>query len=144
MSYRVAAVSLAMIALVLTAAACGGDGGDDSASLTRVTWEWQGSSYSDDSDAMPDDPARYTVEFMDDGSLAIRADCNRVRGSYADDGSTLAIELGASTQAACPPDSRDFEFLRDLAAAGTYALESDLLRIDLKLDTGSMQLAPAP
>jgi heat shock protein HslJ len=143
MSSRVAAVSFATVAFVLAAAACGGDKGGDSAPLKGVVWEWQGSSYSDDSDATPADPRRYTVEFVDDGSLAIKADCNRVRGSYTDDGSTLTIELGPSTKAACPPDSLDSEFLRDLAAASTYALESGALRIDLKLDTGSMQLAPA-
>jgi heat shock protein HslJ len=143
MGYRVVAVSFVAVVLVLAAAGCGGDGGDVAASLTGVTWEWQGSSYSDDSNATPDDPARYTVEFLEDGSLASKADCNQVQGTYTDDGSTLTIQLGPSTKAACPPDSLETEFLRDLAAAGAYALESDSLRIDLKLDTGSMQLAPA-
>lgn len=141
MSYRIALALLAVLAAA--AAGCGGDGGDDNASLTDVTWEWQGSSYSNDTEATPDDPARYTVEFLDDGSVAIKADCNHVQGTYTDDGSALTIQLGPSTKAACPPDSLDTEFLRDLAAAGTYALETDSLRIDLALDTGSMQLAPA-
>jgi len=141
MSHRIA---LALLTVVAAAAAgCGGNGGDDDASLTRVTWGWQASSYSNDTEATPGDPARYTVEFMDDGSVAIKADCNQVQGTYTDDGSALTVQLGPFTKAACPPDSLDTEFLRDLAAAGTYALDTDSLRIDLTLDSGSMQLAPA-
>ena len=111
--------------------------------LTGVVWQWQGSAYSDDTEATPDDPSRYTIEFNDDGTAGIKADCNMVRGEYTTDGSTISIALGASTKVACPDDSLDAEFLRDLEGAATYAVDSGELRIDIKFDSGSMRFAPA-
>jgi heat shock protein HslJ len=156
---RVAVSAVAALVLALTLAACGG--GDDAttaaaadtesaaeaggtSNLTGVVWEWQGSSYSDDSSATPDDPSRYTIEFLDDGTASIKADCNQVQAQYTADGTSISITPGASTKVACPEDTLDFEFLLDLEGAATYAVDESSLRIDIKFDSGSMQFAPAP
>ncbi len=120
-----------------------GAGAAADSSLTGVVWQWQGSSYNDDSEVVPDDPPRYTIEFLDESSAIIKADCNQVRAEYTDDGTVITITPGFSTQAACPEDSLAAEFLRDLEGAATYAVEDGELRIDIKFDTGAMRFAPA-
>ncbi len=136
----------AVLAVALVAAACGG--GDDDPSpageLQGVVWEWQGSQYSDDSTSDPDDPSRYTVEFGEDGTVSIKADCNQVGGTYEVNEGSLTITLGPSTKVACPPDSLDTEFLRDLeGAAGYFFGDAGELSIDIKFDTGTMTFSPA-
>ena len=45
--------------------------------LQGVVWEWQGSQYNDDTEAVPEDPSRYTIEFADDGTATIRPTATR-------------------------------------------------------------------
>lgn len=125
--------------------ACGGDEEEAGpSSLRGATWQWQGSSYSDESEAVPDDPALYTIEFADDGTASIKANCNQVRAEYtAGEDGTLSIVLGPSTLAACPPGSLDGEFLRDLEGAAAYFFDDGRLLIDIKLSTGTMRFASA-
>jgi heat shock protein HslJ len=138
--------------LVLAGAACGG--GDDGASSTAApasttlqgpVWQWQGSQYNNDTKATPDDPSRYTIRFADDGTVSIRADCNQVGGTFEADQGSLTITLGPSTLKACPEDSLDSEYLRDLQGAAGYLFgDAGQLHIDIKFDTGTMTFASAP
>jgi heat shock protein HslJ len=133
---------LAAVATAGALAACGGDDeeGEAGGTLQGVVWQWQESLYSDESEAVPEDPAQYTIEFADDGSAAVKADCNQVRAEYESDADgTISIVLGPSTLAACPPGTLDAEFLRDLEGAAIYFFDDDgLLRIDIKFSTGTM------
>jgi heat shock protein HslJ len=107
------------------------------------TWQW--ASFTSPVEQMTvDDPTRYTVSFMEDGTVAVKADCNQVSGAYAADGSRIAIELGPMTMAACPPDSLGDEFLKYLAVAAIYFFQDDSLYMDLRMDSGTMQFVPAP
>ena len=162
--------ALVLVALVLGAGTACGGGDEESSSappppaeppaaeppaaeppgttgtLQGVVWEWQGSQYSDDTEAVPEDPSRYTIEFADDGTATIQADCNQVRADYVanEDDSTLSITPGASTKVACPEDSLDSEFMRDLEGAAIYFFDDagDLL-IDIKFDSGTMRFSPS-
>ena len=131
--------------MALAAAACGGDdgGGSGAAGLQGTVWQWQGSQYNDESEAVPDDPALYTIEFAEDGTAAIKANCNQVGAEYEMNESSLSIVLGPATLAACPPGSLDAEFLRDLEGAAGYLVDENELIIDIKFDTGTMQFADA-
>lgn len=145
MTVRLAIVLITALALTLAAAACGG-GEEPSASdeLQGVVWEWQGSQYSDDSEAVPEDPSRYTVEVGEDGTVGIKADCNQVGGTYEVSEGSLTITLGPSTKAACPPDSLADQFLRDLEGAAEYFFgDAGELSIDVKFDSGTMTFSPA-
>ena len=162
--------ALVLVALVLGAAAACGGGEEESSpappppagspasepsaaeppattgTLQGVVWEWQGSQYSDGTEAVPEDPSRYTIEFADDGTATIQADCNQVRADYVanEDDSTLSITPGASTKVACPEDSLDSELMRDLEGAAIYFFDDagDLL-IDIKFDSGTMRFSPS-
>ncbi len=109
--------------------------------IIGVTWKWQQTRYNNDSKATPQDPSRYTVAFRPDGALNIRADCNRAGGKYAIRTSALTVEVTHSTRAACPPDSLEQTFLRDLNSAAIYFMREGHLYIDLKYDTGTIKFA---
>ena len=115
----------------------------DAARLAN-TWEWQTTKFNDDTIKTPDLPANYTVKFNADGTLAIKADCNMVNGTYTVEGSVLTIVLGASTMAMCPPESLSEEFLKQLGEVGGFLMQDGKLYLTLKLDVGSMEFAAAP
>jgi heat shock protein HslJ len=110
--------------------------------LTGSRWQWQRSEYSDDSTVVVRDPSRYTLEFLPDGRLAIRADCNQVLGRYSQNGSQLTIELGPSTLVACPPDSQADVFVRELPQVASHVFDGGNLVLNLKVDTGNMIFSP--
>ncbi len=83
--------------------------------LTDTVWELQQILYNNDTSLEPADPADYTIQFFEDGTVGVQADCNVVRGTY--DALNDFIALGPSTLAACGPDSIDDEYRRGLEDA---------------------------
>jgi heat shock protein HslJ len=140
-------VKLALVALPILVGvaltACGGNGGSSGPSLVG-SWNWEGSNYSNDTEATPDDPSKYTLELTDDGSVSVVADCNRSSGTWesdagdSDTSGSLAIKLGPTTLAECGPGSLYRQFLRDLSGAAAFELSGEKLRIDIRADVGSM------
>lgn len=116
---------------------------DHTPTLTDTTWQLQQIQYNNDTLLTPDDPERYTVEFSTDGQVAIQADCNRVLGTYTEDGSSLSITLGPTTLAACSPESIDGAFTQGLSNAAIYFFKAGDLYIDMWADAGTMQFAAA-
>ena len=90
-------------------------------SLVGPVWQWQGSKYNNDTEAVPADAAQYTIQFNDDGTVAVKADCNNGSGSYTTDGSSILIEIMTTTLAACAEDSLEQAYLQDLAAAAIFS-----------------------
>ena len=140
---QVSAVGVSL-ALVSAAGCTIPESSGDEEMLTDSVWQLQQIQFNDGTLITPSDPANYTVDFMDDGQLSIRADCNQVLGEYTGEGGILDIVLGPSTLAACGPDSIDTEFTQALSNASLYFFQEDDLFIDLAFDSGTMQLSPAP
>ena len=57
------------------------------------------------------DPQQFTLEFLDNNRVAVKADCNRASGSFTVNGATLTIGPMAVTKAYCGSASLDGEFL---------------------------------
>lgn len=111
--------------------------------LLGQVWQLQGIYYNDADDIRPDQPERYTLEFLEDGAVAIGADCNRVTGQYAVTGDRLTLEPGASTEAACPPDSIAADFVFALRGAAAYTRQPDgSLTITMIRNLGTIVLEP--
>jgi len=121
--------------------ACIAGGMPEQEGITGPTWKWQKTQYNNGQQSMPVEPSHYTIEFMPDGKVHVRADCNRVGGNYTTQGSRLGIELTHSTRAMCLPDSLDQVFKKDLGAASIYFLKDGFLYLDLKYDSGTIQLS---
>ncbi len=109
--------------------------------LMGVVWEWQQFLSSDESVQAPADPGQYTLEFMNDGTVAIQADCNRAVGTYTLEGSQLDIEIGPVTLMLCPEGSLSEEYLRLLGDVVTYLFEGGDLYLDVKFDSGTMKFS---
>ena len=103
--------------------------------LTGVVWHWQTEGLEDTSS--------YTVAFLPDGQLAIRADCNRGRASYATFGANgLRVGAAATTRAACPPGSLGGAFLEQLVSSTSYTLDGDTLTLYPVVAPGTMRFTP--
>ena len=84
------ALDALITSLTLTLPTEAGAGAESAASsgLVGPIWAWQQTQGGDDSVTTVDEPSSYTIQFMEDGTAAIRADCNRVGGSYTFDETT--------------------------------------------------------
>jgi heat shock protein HslJ len=104
-------------------------------SLISHTWEL-GAYVSRNEATVVDDPENYTLTFNADGTVAIKADCNNAIGSYTDDGSSISIEIGPMTMAACESESFSEEFITALGSLGNYGIAQGYLFIALQDSSG--------
>ena len=111
-------------------------------SLTGTAWQWVETVTPVETVAAAD-PTRYTITFNEDGTAAIKADCNQVTATYTADASTLSIVPGASTLAMCPEDSQGTAFVTALSSAAVYFFQDGFLYIDQFASAGTLKLAPA-
>jgi heat shock protein HslJ len=116
--------------------------GTSTPSLTQGVWLWVRTVYGDGTVIQSRDPNVYTVAFMSDGRVAIRADCNTGSATYTTAGSALSIQPGSMTLAACPAGSQDSVFLRDLFATTTFEFDGPQLVFNLEMDHGVMYFSP--
>jgi para-nitrobenzyl esterase len=110
--------------------------------LTGVEWQWREFQGMDDTTIDVDHPGQYTLELRADGSYSFRADCNVGGGAYTRDGSSLTLEPGPITLAACPPDSLSDRFVRDLGYVRSFVMEDGELFLALFADGGILRFAP--
>ena len=113
-----------------------------SSSIVGRIWKWQHSRYSNDTESVPPKPDHYTFQLLPDGNISVRADCNRAGGTYRIENQQITIEITHSTMAACPPDSLEQTFLKDLNAAAIYFIREGTLYIDMIYDSGTMAFRP--
>ncbi len=109
--------------------------------LTGTVWKWQQMTTPVEQVTV-DNSANYTVEFKEDGTVAIKADCNNASGSYTTTGNSISIPPMATTLAICPEGSLSDLFLSSLMGAASYYFDGPNLFLDLKFDSGTMQFAP--
>ena len=106
-------------------------------------WKWEGTQTAVERIA-PDDPTRYTLEFLPDTTVVAQIDCNRGHGKYALDGPAITIGPLATTRMACPEGSLDAVFGKQLEAARILFFRGDTLYLDLYADSGTMQFTQLP
>jgi heat shock protein HslJ len=111
--------------------------------LTSNVWQWLGTT-TGEGPVYVADSTRYLIEFMDDGTAAITADCNNVIAEYTVDEDAISITPGPSTLAACPADSQGDLFVQQLSGAAIYFFQDGDLYIDLIADSGTMRFSPLP
>ena len=104
-----------------------------------VVWSWQSTQMSDGALVLPEGRDRYTLEFQPGGTVRVRADCNRGSASYVRNGNSLGIGPIALTKMACPPDTRDADFLKGLSAVSGHLIRGNDLVLTMKVDSGSMR-----
>ena len=131
-------------AAVPTEAPAGSAAAEAAPELVGVTWNWE--EFVDSTGAQSlkvADPASYTVTFSEDGTVAMKADCNQAAGSYVLDGANLTITVGPMTLAMCSAESLGEQFLVNLTSVATVDFKDGKLLLDLMADGGTMIFAPA-
>ena len=85
------------------------------------------------------DAGKYTIEFMDDGTYAAKADCNQLAGTYTATASgEMTINPGASTMAYCGEGSLADLYVIGLTNTQSYAIADGQLTLTLA-DGGTLQ-----
>lgn len=123
--------------LLVTAAACGSDGGSSSGSSTTSTSGASGSSLTgtswklEDSSAFRTQGVTVTLEFAE-GRITGTGGCNNYSGPYRVQGSNLTIGPDlASTRMACAPpaDAVETSYLATLPKVQRFAVQGETLRL---------------
>jgi len=111
--------------------------------ITGPVWQWAHTLYNDDWKVVPADPENYTVQFQEDGTISVKADCNKKGGtvSISHEEKSISIDITESTMAACPEGSLENDFVKGLSAAALYFTRNGDLYIDLKYDSGTMKFS---
>lgn len=99
----------------------------------------------DDTVYLPDDRDAYTLKLAPDGKLAVRADCNRGKGTWEREGSS-GLRFGplALTKVLCPPQSLHDRFVSDLSYVRSFVLRDGKLFLATMADGAILELEPVP
>lgn len=140
--HKSTAIAWAIASAVAVGGAIGTPATAQNPMLTGTLWQLEEIIYNNDTMLVPDDPEMYSIQFFEDGTVAVRADCNVGNGVFDPD-STDFITLQAFTLAACGPDSIDDEFRQGLDNAALFFFDDGDLLLDLFADAGTMRFSAA-
>jgi para-nitrobenzyl esterase len=113
-------------------------------SLAGTSWQFVRFQGGDGRVQVPDDRAKYTVAFAANGSVSVRFDCNRGRGSWKSERPGLLL-FGpmAMTRAMCPPGSLHDQFVKHWFYIRSYMIRGGRLYLALMADGGIYEFEPA-
>ncbi|MGB6281815.1 MAG: META domain-containing protein [Syntrophobacteria bacterium] len=113
----------------------------DPQSVFSKTWQWI-ATITPVERITVQNPERYTIVLTDEGKLQARFDCNRGGGEYKISAGKLSFGPLMSTRMACPPDSLDGPFMRDLQRVTSFFVQDGLLYLEMPYDSGTMKFRP--
>jgi len=115
----------------------------DSRQVLNKTWQWELTITPVEKIDVPN-PERYTILLTAEGKVQARFDCNRGGGNYEISEGKLSFGPLMSTRMACPPDTLDAPFMRDLQRVASFFVENGNLYLELPFDSGTMKFRSAP
>lgn len=143
--------SIAAAALAIACAGCGNEAGESAAprdaanssdaandALLGRTWGWV-STVTPVERVDSSNPQNYTITLEADGTVLAQFDCNRGRGSYELADYRLSFGVFAATRMACPENSQDSRFARDLERIATFFIDDGELYLEMPMDSGTMR-----
>lgn len=110
--------------------------------IPPVTWHLVEAALADGTVHTIDDPSRYTIQFLPDGSVGIKADCNTGGGSYEIDGMSLTMPALMTTLIACEEPSLGSDFSFWLSTVASFELADEGLILSLE-DGGTLRFQAA-
>jgi len=113
------------------------------ADVIGKTWYWLGTTTPVER-IVVNDPSRYTLLLHEDGDAELRFDCNRGGGAYEIGTGSISFGPLMSTRAACPEDSLDQAYMRQLENVAIFFVEGGDLYIDQRFDSGTMRFGLSP
>ncbi len=115
----------------------------DPEAIQDKTWQWESTITPVERIAVPE-PERYTLLLTAAGKAQIRFDCNRGGGDYTIAAGKLSFGPLLSTRMACPPDTQDVPFMRDLQRVASFFVENGRLYLELPFDSGTIKFKLGP
>ena len=88
------------------------------------------------------EPGRYTVHFLPDGTVNIRADCNWIAGFWSGANGALDVTVTMTTVAECPAGSLEESFVQGLDEATSYTFLDGMIFV-VTGPAGEMRFSPA-
>jgi heat shock protein HslJ len=113
----------------------------DPRTILDKTWQWESTITPAEKITVPA-PERYTIFLQADGRAQMRFDCNRGSGGFKISPGQLSFGPLLSTRMACPPDSLDSAFMRDLQRVVSFFVDNGTLYLELPYDSGTMKFCP--
>jgi para-nitrobenzyl esterase len=111
--------------------------------LGGTSWQLVKFQGGDGKTLTPDDKAKYTLAFGNNGVLSMRIDCNRGRGNWSSPGpGQVRLGLLALTRAMCPPGSLHDQVVRQWSTVRSYTVKDGHLYLSLMADGGIYELEP--
>jgi uncharacterized protein YecT (DUF1311 family)/heat shock protein HslJ len=111
--------------------------------LGNTSWQLVKFQGGDDKTLMPDDKAKYTIAFGEDGGVSVRIDCNRGRGTWkSSEPSQLEFGPLALTRAMCPPAPLNDRIPKDWQYVRSYTMKDGHLFLALMADGGIYEFEP--
>lgn len=109
-------------------------------SLAGPTWQWTAVQHNPPIEAVAPVPQDYTIEFLTDGTVNIKADCTKLTGTYIIGVPVdVSIHVPTTATAACGDASLDTIFLESLGRVASYATGGGALQLEFADDAGTMQ-----
>lgn len=106
--------------------------------LGMKTWDWDTTTYNDDTTFVPRHEKEFTLTFNPDNRFSATTDCNGIGGEYVVDDNHITFSKMVSTLMYCE-GSQEGMFAKQLEGVETYHFTSDgKLILDLKFDSGAM------
>ncbi len=140
-------LSIVLFGMVFFACAAGVPSGNehkrsvDPQIILDKIWQWESTVTPVEKITVPD-PERYTIQLAADGRAQMRFDCNRGGGEFKISDGKLSFGPLLSTRMACPPDSLDSSFMRDLQQVASFFVDNNTLYLELPYDSGTMKFRP--
>ena len=115
----------------------------ESTSLADTAWRVVQFRGADDTILVPDDKAKYTIEFKTGGQLSARIDCNRGTGTWTSArGSQLTLGPLKLTGTACPPSPLTDRLVKDWTYVHAHRMRDGRLFLSLAGEGGTYELEP--
>jgi heat shock protein HslJ len=92
---------------------------------------------------MPGNPAQYVLQLFHNGTVLVKADCNRGTGTFELVGKQLMFHKIGYTRELCLPGSLSGQYINALDAAFSCMLRDEYLYIYSAADNGVLKFAPA-
>jgi heat shock protein HslJ len=110
--------------------------------IPPVVWESVEITTSNNGQLKIAEPARYTVQFHNNDTVLVRADCNQVVGTYTANDRVLDVRLNVATLAPCSSNSHGEPFLALLDGAIDFEIDPNGLLIIIG-EKGRLRLRPS-
>ncbi len=112
--------------------------------LAGTSWQLVRFQGGDGTIVTPDDGSKYTLSIAADGTVAVRIDCNRGRGTWKSSApGQLALGPLALTRAMCPAQSMHDRIVKQWTSIRSYVVKDGHLFLSLIADGGNFEFQSA-